>query len=61
MVSGQDSHITAECSADIRNRSSLARVRLHIQKPKPQASIKNKIGKIHKLFDVYDAIHKRWG
>ena len=30
-----------------------------IQKSKPQASIKNKIEKFHKLFDVYNPIHKR--
>ena len=33
-----------------------ARVSLHIQKLKPQASIKNMIVKIHKLFDVYSTI-----
>ena len=38
-----------------------ARVSLHIQKPKPKASIKNKIEKIHKLFDVHNTIHKRTG
>ena len=52
--------ITEEYSADSRKRMPRARVSLHIQKPKPQANIKNKIGKIHKLFDVYNAIHKRW-
>ena len=31
-------------------------VNLHIQKPKPQTSVKNKIEKIHKLFDVYNTI-----
>ena len=36
-----------------------ARVSLHIQKPKPQASIKNKIEKFRKLSDVYNIIHKR--
>ena len=61
MVPGQAPHITAEYSADSRNRTQRARVSLHIQKPKPQASIKKKIEKIHKLFDVYHAIHKRWG
>ena len=61
IVPGQAPHITAEYSADIRNRTQRARVSLHIQKPKHQASIKNKIKKIHKLFDVYNAINKRWG
>ena len=53
-------HITAEYSAGSRNRKRRARVSLHIQNEKPQARIKNKIEKIHKLFDVYNAIHKRW-
>ena len=61
MIPGQAQHITAVYSADSRNRTPLARVSLQIQKPKPQASIKNKIEKIHKLFDAYNAIHKRWG
>ena len=39
-------------------QDAAARVCLHIQKPKPQASIKNKIDKFHKLFDVYNTIHK---
>ena len=60
MVPGQAPRITAEYFADSRNRTPRARVSLHIQKQKPQASIKNKIVKIHKLFDVYNAIHKRW-
>ena len=34
-VSEQASHITAEYSADIRNRTQQAWVSLHIQKPKP--------------------------
>ena len=33
-------------------------VNIHIQKSKPQAIMKNKIEKIHKLFDVYNTIHK---
>ena len=37
-----------------------ARVSLHIKKPKPRASMKNKIEKIHDLFDVYNTIHKIW-
>ena len=37
-------------------RTTRGRVCLHIQKPKPQASIKNKIDKFHKLFDVYNTI-----
>ena len=60
MVPGQALHITTEYSADSRKRTPLARVRLHIQKPKPPASIKNKIEKFHKLFDVYNTIHNRW-
>ena len=36
-----------------------ARINLHIQKRKPQASIENKIEKFDKLFDVYNTIHKR--
>ena len=46
-VPGQAPHITTEYSADIRYRTTLARVCLHIQKPKPQATIKNEIKKIH--------------
>ena len=61
MVPGQAPHIIAEYSADSGNRTPFARVGLHIQKPKPQASIINKIEKIHKLLDVYNAIHKKWG
>ena len=60
-VPSQAPHITAGYSADIRNRTLLARVSLNIQKPKPQASIINKREKIHKLFDVYNTIHKRCG
>ena len=52
-------HITTEYSADIRYRTMRARVCLHIQKPKPQATIKYEIKKIHKLFDVYNTMHKR--
>ena len=54
----QAPHITIEYYADIRNRTPRAKVNLHIQKPKPQARIKNKIEKIHKLFDVYGFSHK---
>ena len=61
MVSGQTPHITEEYTAESRDRKPRARVSLHIEKPKPQASIKNKIEKILKLFDVYNAIHKRFG
>ena len=57
---GQAPHITTEYSVDSRKRTLLTRVCLHIQKPKPQASIKNKIDKVNKLFDVYNTIHKRW-
>ena len=58
-VPGQDLHITTKYSADNRYRTTLARVCLHIQKPKPQATINNEIEKIHKLFDIYNTIHKR--
>ena len=51
--------ILLEYSADSRYRTPRARVCLRIQKPKPQASIKNKIDKFHKLADVYNTIHKR--
>ena len=44
--------ITTEYSADSRDRTPMASVCLHIQKPKPQATIKNEIEKIHKLIDV---------
>ena len=54
-------HITAEYSVDSRNRTLWAKVSLHIQKPKPQASIKNKVEKIHKLFDVTMQYTKNWG
>ena len=57
--SRQAQHITTEYSADSRNRTPRARIRLHIQRPKPQASIKNKIGKLYKLFDIYNTIPKR--
>ena len=53
-VPGQDPHIATEYSADSRDRTKRVRVSLHIQKLKPQAAIKNKIEKIHKLFDVYN-------
>ena len=46
-------------SADSRYRTTGARVCLHIQKPKPKATIKNEIEKIHKLFDIYKTIHKQ--
>ena len=39
----------------------MARVSLHIEKPKLQARIINKIKKFHKLFDVYNTIHKMMG
>ena len=58
-VPGQAPHITTEYSADIRYRTTRARVCLHIQKPKPEATIKM-IEKIHELFDVHNTIHKRW-
>ena len=53
MVPGQAPHITTEYSADSWYRTPLARDCLHIQKPKPEATIKNEIEKIHKLLDVY--------
>ena len=53
-VTGQAPHITTEYSAHSRCRTTLARVCLHIQKPKPQVTMKNEIEKIHKLFDVYN-------
>ena len=53
-VPGQAPHITTVYSAHSRCRMTRARVCLHIQKPKPQATIKNEIEKIHKLFDVYN-------
>ena len=56
-VHGQAPHITTEYSADSRYRTTRARVCLHIQKPKSQATIKNEIVKIHKLFDVYNTIN----
>ena len=59
-VPGQAPHFTTEYSTDIRNRIPRARVSLHIQKPKTEATIKNKIEKTNKLFDVYNTIHKRW-
>ena len=48
------------CDLCGRSRSPWKRVSLHIQKPKPHASIKNKLEKIHKLLDVYNTIHKKW-
>ena len=54
-------HVTTEYSADSRNRTPRTRVSLHIQKPKPQASIENKIEKIHKLFGVYNNTQKMMG
>ena len=33
----------------------------HIRKPKPQASIKNKIYEFHKLLNVYNTIHRMIG
>ena len=59
-VPGQAQHITTEYSADSRYRTPRAGVCLHIQKQKPQASLKNQIEKFHKLFDVYNTIHERW-
>ena len=56
----QDPHITTEYSADSRNRTPWARISLHIQNPKPQASIKNKIVKFNKLFCVYNITLGRW-
>ena len=41
-----------------QEQTLMARVSLHIQKPKPQASMKNKIEKIYKLFDVYNLTMK---
>ena len=55
-VPGQAQHITAEYSADSRNRTPRAKVGLHIQKPKPQASIKNKIKKIRYDKIRYDTL-----
>ena len=43
-------------SADSRYRLLRAGICLHIHKLKPQASIKNKIEKFHKLFDVYNTV-----
>ena len=62
MVPGQTSHITTKYSADSRNRTPGAMVHistsiLHIQKPRTQEGIKNKIEKFHKLFNVYNTIH----
>ena len=59
-VPGQGPHITTEYSVNIRIRTPRARVSLHIQKPKPQASIQNKIEKFYILFDVYNTTNKRW-
>ena len=53
MVPGLAPHITTEYSADIRNRTLQAWVSLNNQKQKPHVSIKIKIEKFHKLFDVY--------
>ena len=44
-----------------RNRTPQARVSLHIQNPKPRVRIKNRIEKIHKLFDVTMEYTKDWG
>ena len=44
-VPSHSPHITIEYSADIRYRTPRAGVCLHIQKPKPQATIKNVIKK----------------
>ena len=57
--SGHTQHITTEHSSDTKEQTPRARVSLHIQKPKPQASIKNKKEKFHKLFDLHNTIHKR--
>ena len=46
-VSGQTQHLTTEYSEDGRNRTPRANVSLHIQKPKPHASVENKIKKSH--------------
>ena len=53
----------ANPSADNMNKTPLARVSHHVQKQKPQASVENKIKKLHKLSDVYNTIHKKndWG
>ena len=57
----QAPHSTTEYSADSGNRTQRARVSLHVQKLKPQASLKNLIKKCHKLFNVYNTIHKIMG
>ena len=49
MVPGQALHYTTEYSADSRYRMPWARVCLNIQKPKPQATIKNEIENIYIL------------
>ena len=61
MLPGLAQHITTEYTADIRNRTPRARVSLHVQKPKPQASLKKYMKKLHELFDVYNIIHKKTG
>ena len=48
-VPDQALHITTEYSVDSRHRTLQVSVSLHIQKPKPQASIKNKINSINYL------------
>ena len=58
-VPGLEPHITTDYYAENRNRTPHARISLHIQKPKPQASIKNEIEKSNELFDAYNTIHER--
>ena len=55
----QAPRITTEYSSDSWTGAKRARVNLHIQKPKPQASLKNKLEKFQKLFVVYNTIHKK--
>ena len=52
---------STEYYAHSRKRTPQAMVSLDVQKPKPQASIENKIKKFHKQFDVYNTMHKNYG
>ena len=60
MVPGQAPYITAEYSADSRNGRRGPGLVSTSRNRNLRGSIRNKIEKIHKLFDVYNAIHKRW-
>ena len=60
-VPAQALHITTEYSADINKWMPWARVSDQIQKLKPHTSMKNKLKKFHKLFDVYNTLHKNDG